>query len=192
MPIPRTVRTIVLTGFMGAGKSTIGALLARALGWEFLDADAAIEAKARKTVAEIFAQQGEPTFRALEAEAIRKYAGRTNLVLALGGGALETGTTRAMLAAHKHVCVVFLDAPLDVLVERCLAQPGAAKRPVLADRDSLLQRFNARLPHYREAHLTVLTTGLEPGEVVARIVSELEEIRAAEPSQSSQRGAGIG
>lgn len=158
---------------MGAGKSTVGPLLAQSLGWSFLDADTAIEVRAGKTVAEIFAQQGEAAFRALEAEAIRQNAGRESLVLALGGGAIETASTREFLATLDRSCVVFLDAPLDTLVARCLSQPAAAERPVLADREGLLQRFNTRLPYYRSAHLTVTTAGLSPQAVVTRILESL-------------------
>jgi shikimate kinase len=173
MPVPATIRQIVLIGFMGAGKSTIGPLLAQKLGWQFLDADAAIESRAGKSVAEIFAQHGESAFRALEAESIRDQAHRHNLVLALGGGALESAATRELLASLDQTCVLFLDAPLEVLVTRCLQQPGGAERPVLADRDRLLARFNARLPYYCNAHLTVTTAGLSPQAVVARIVGVL-------------------
>lgn len=173
MPLPATIRRIVLTGFMGAGKSTIGPLLAQRLGWDFLDADTAIESRAGKTVAEIFAEHGEAAFRALEAEAIRSQTRRHNLVLALGGGAIETAVTRDLLASLDHTCVLFLDAPLDILVTRCLEQSGAAERPVLADREGLLKRFNARLPYYRNAHLTVTTAELSPQAVVARILEAL-------------------
>lgn len=174
MPLPRTIRRVVLTGFMGAGKSTVGPLLAQRLGWEFLDVDTAIESRAAETVAEIFAKHGEAGFRAREAEAIREHARRQKLVLALGGGALETATTRELLASLDQTCVLFLDAPLDLLVSRCLAQPGAAERPVLADRNALEQRFDARVPYYRTAHLTVPTAGLSPQAVVARILEALD------------------
>jgi shikimate kinase len=174
MSLPRTIRRIVLTGFMGAGKSTTGPLLAQSLGWEFLDLDTVIESRSGKTVAEIFAQQGEAAFRALEAEAVREHTLRENFVLALGGGAIEMESTRDFLARLDRTCVLFLDAPLDVLVARCLAQPAAAERPVLADREGLLRRFNARLPHYRDAHLTIATAGLSPQAVVARILEAIE------------------
>ncbi|HUY82488.1 MAG TPA: shikimate kinase [Acidobacteriaceae bacterium] len=178
--MPRTIRTIVLTGFMGAGKSTIGTRLARALGWEFLDSDTAIEARAGKSIAEIFAEQGEPAFRALEAEVVGEHANRANLVLALGGGALETEATRRLLTRHEHACLVFLDAPLEVLVTRCQEHPGAAERPVLANREGLLRRFNTRLPYYRQAHLTISTAGLSREEVVARIMDAVARRRAEE------------
>lgn len=173
MSLPQTIRRIVLTGFMGAGKSTIGALLALQLGWEFVDVDTAIEARTGKTVAQIFAQDGEAVFRALEVEAIRNHTLREGLVLALGGGAMESKSTRELLAGLDRTCVIFLDAPLDVLVARCLAQTNAAERPVLADRERLLRRFNSRLGFYRTAHLTIATAGLSPEEVVDGIVAEL-------------------
>src|SRR6185312_15280484 len=127
-----------------------------------------------KTVAAIFAEEGEAAFRAREAEAIREHGQRERLVLALGGGALETGTTRDFLSNLNGAGVIFLDAPLEVLVARCLAQPQAAERPVLADREGLRRRFETRLPHYRGAHLAVSTEGLIPGQVVDEILGALE------------------
>lgn len=177
MPFSTEIRRIVLTGFMGAGKSTIGPLLATSLGWQFRDADAVVEAQEGTTVAQIFAQRGEAAFRTLEAEAIREQIQSDGLVLALGGGAMEAASTRELLESATKTCVVFLDAPLDTLVARCIAQPGAAERPVLADREGLLQRFESRLPHYRKAHLTVLTAGLAPGVVVERILEAMEAHR---------------
>ncbi|HEU4981885.1 MAG TPA: shikimate kinase [Acidobacteriaceae bacterium] len=182
MALPRELRTILLTGFMGAGKSTVGALLAQKLGWEFLDADALVEARAGKSVAAIFAEEGEAAFRALEAEVIRDHARRGRLVLALGGGALETESTREFLSNLNGAGVIFLDAPLEVLVARCLEQPQAAERPVLADREGLRRRFEARLPHYRDAHVTVSTSGMRPEQVADEILELLgtrpEGIRA--------------
>ncbi|MFZ0663319.1 MAG: shikimate kinase [Acidobacteriaceae bacterium] len=174
MSAPRTTRRVVLTGFMGAGKSTIGALLAQRLGWEFVDVDSAIESRAGKTVAEIFSQEGEAAFRPLEMDAIRDHTSREFLVLALGGGAIEAESTRRLLAGLKRTLVIFLEAPLEVLVARCLAQANAAERPVLADREGLLLRFNSRLGHYRNAHLTVATGGLSPEDVVDRILIDLK------------------
>lgn len=174
MARPRELQRIILTGFMGAGKSTVGALLAQALGWNFLDVDTAIEAASGKAVAAIFAEEGEAAFRALEADAIRNHARRERLVLSLGGGALEAESTRDFLKGLEQTSVIFLDAPLDVLVARCLAQPQAAERPVLANRQALRQRFEARLPYYRGAHLTVSTAGLIPRQVVNAILEALE------------------
>lgn len=175
MPLPPTIRRIALIGFMGAGKSTTGALLAHTLGWRFVDSDSVIESLAGRTVAQIFAEDGEAAFRAMEADAIRHHASTEGLVLALGGGAIENDLTSEVLHGLSDTRIVFLDAPLDVMVARCLAQPGAAVRPLLADRERLLQRFSGRLPHYRRAHLTVATANLSPREVVEGILAGLSQ-----------------
>lgn len=171
----RLIRRIVLTGFMGAGKSTIGPLLAQRLNWEFVDSDRVIESRAGKKVAQIFAQDGEAVFRTIEAEAIRNCWGREDLVLALGGGAIETESTRDLLAGLEGTYVVFLDAPLDVLVARCLDQKNGEERPVLADKERLQRRFSSRLTHYRNADITIATPDLSPGEVVDRILAEMQK-----------------
>jgi len=173
MGFPNGIRRIILTGFMGAGKSTIGALLAARLGWEFVDLDAVIESRAGKTVAQIFADEGEAAFRALESETIREQAERDDRVIAPGGGAIEAASTRELFAGLEQTCVVFLDAPLEVLIERCLAQPHAAERPVLARREDLARRFEARLPHYRMAHVSLATAGLSPQETVDRVLNAI-------------------
>jgi shikimate kinase len=171
--LPGQIVRIVLTGFMGAGKSTVGKLVAERLGWPFADSDHFIEARARLTIAEIFHRDGEAAFRALETEIIRELTRREPLVMALGGGALESLSTRQMLVSLPHTCIVFLDAPLEVLVARCTDQPGAAVRPVLADREQLAQRLASRLPLYREAHLTVPTRDLHIDAVAESILNEL-------------------
>src|SRR5262249_27055556 len=158
--LPPCISRIVLVGFMGAGKSTVGALLARQLQWRFLDADDVIEARSEKTVAEIFAQHGEKAFRALEAEVIHDLIREHSLVLALGGGAIETPATRDTLLNSPETCIVFLKAPLEIMIARCEQQPGAALRPVLNDREHLRSRFDIRLPHYENAHLVIETASL--------------------------------
>lgn len=176
MSDPQSIRRIVLTGFMGAGKSTIGPLLAKHLNWDFVDTDNVVESRAGKKVAQIFAQDGEAAFRAIEAEVIRGCCGREGIVISLGGGAIETESTRELLARLEDTCVVFLDAPLEVLVARCLAQTNAEERPVLGDREKLLRRFSNRLAHYRNAHITVATPELAPDQVVDRILAEMPGI----------------
>jgi shikimate kinase len=174
-PIPQVPRRIVLVGFMGAGKSTIGPLLAERLGWRFIDADSYLQAKTGSTISELFIQQGEPAFRQLEADVFAELHREGEVVIALGGGAVETEPTRSLLEQANDTCVVYLRAPLEVLIERCEKQPGAAVRPVLRRRDTLNQRFHARLPHYERAHIAVDTEGLHPHDVVDRILHQLVE-----------------
>jgi shikimate kinase len=166
---------IVLVGFMGAGKSTTGPILAQSLGWDFFDADRYLEQKCGLTVSAIFAELGESRFREMETEAIAELHAGSNLVLALGGGAVESEATRRLLASPS-TAVVFLKAPFDVLIERCEQQPGAAVRPLLQQREALLARFSARLKHYEQAHLTVDTTDLGSEAVASRIVHLLQEL----------------
>ena len=185
--LPGTVRRIVLTGFMGAGKSTIGKLLADRLSWDFVDTDAVIETHTGLTIARIFAERGEEAFRALEAEAVRSHAQADEVVVALGGGAIEFEATREAVFRQEDAFVVFLDAPLEVMVTRCLSQPGAAERPVLRDRERLTARLAARLPHYRQAHLTVATADLTPEGVTNAILNALADSLQERPAMSHSR-----
>ena len=174
-----SITGIILTGFMGAGKSTSGALLAERLGWRFADSDALVEARAGMTVAEIFERQGEAAFRQMEAEAVREAAGLAHTVLALGGGGLESAATREFLFKRESCRVVFLEAPLDTLIDRCAGQPNAPVRPVLRDREGLAARWQARLPLYRQAHVTVATAERTPEAVVDCILAELQRLEEA-------------
>jgi shikimate kinase len=158
---------------MGAGKTTVGSLLAERLGWEFADSDQLLEAATGKSIADIFSAQGEAAFRDLEAATIRTNVTRNRLVLALGGGALERPETRDLLASLDDSVLIFLDAPLDVLVARCSDQANAPVRPVLSDRSRLQDRWTARLPGYRQAHLTLNTAACAPHEVADSIFREI-------------------
>ena len=166
---PRTaVRRIVLTGFMGSGKSTVGPLLAARLGWRFIDADNVIEAEAGMPISDIFAQHGESHFRELEHATIARLAAKDNLVLALGGGAIETEATRTMLTGGEGTLLVHLEVQLATTQLRCGGTEGT--RPVLADQANLAKRYDRRLPLYRSAHISIPVDALTPDEVCASIV----------------------
>jgi shikimate kinase len=181
---------VVLTGFMGAGKTTVGALLADRLGWQFIDSDRIVESRAGLTIADIFNRHGEPAFREMEASAIRDAVSTEHLVLALGGGALERPDTREFLAALSACRIVFLEAPLDTLLARCAAHAAGPVRPVLQDRDRLAQRWQTRLPLYRQAHLTISTAGLAPDAVVEHILAALSGSNCESPLCSSAHPSG--
>jgi shikimate kinase len=100
---------------------------------------------------------------------------QSDIVLSLGGGALESESTRALLAESPGTCVIYLRAPLRVLIERCESQPGADVRPILRQRDTIEARFHSRLPHYERAHLTVDTNGLHPDRVIDAIHAQMLE-----------------
>ena len=158
--LPASISRIVLVGFMGAGKSSVGALLAPQLRWNFLDADRVLESRLSTTIAEIFAQRGEEEFRRLEAKLIGELLQENHQVLALGGGAMESSATRKLLFDTPETCVIFLKAPLETMILRCEQQPEATVRPVLNDPERLLSRFKSRLPHYESAHMIVETAPL--------------------------------
>jgi len=174
---------LVLTGFMGAGKSTVGRQLAARLGWDFVDLDELIESRAGLTVPAIFSQYGESHFRKLESQALAAALGRRNILLALGGGAPEILTNRLLIEQTPATATIFLDAPFSTLFDRCMLQalntPAAGTqpaelRPLLADPATAEARFMARRPIYRRlARLAVDTSSLSTGEAVDAILSAL-------------------
>lgn len=175
--LPASLRRIVLTGFMGAGKTTVGRLLAARLNWDFLDLDALIEARTGLSVPSIFATHGESHFRQLESQALACALGRENIVLALGGGTPEILTNRLLLEQTPATATIFLDAPFPTLFDRCMMQalnPGATDRPNLADPATAEARFLAREPIYRRlAQHTIDTANLTTEETVATLLKRL-------------------
>jgi shikimate kinase len=175
--IPAHLRRIALTGFMGAGKTTIGRLLAARLGWDFLDLDAYIESRTGLTVPAIFATHGEPHFRQLESSALASALGRPNLILALGGGTPEVLTNRLLLEQTPATSTIFLDAPFPALFDRCMMQalnPGTPERPVLADPTTAEARFLLRQPIYRRlARLTIDTADKTPEQTISALLARL-------------------
>ncbi len=152
-------RNIVLVGMPGCGKSTLARLLAKALGKEAVDTDAAVEQKAGKAIPAIFAEQGEAVFRRLEAEAVQELGKGAGKVIATGGGAILTEGNRDAL--RQNAVVVFLQRELDTL-----ATNG---RPLSKSREAIEELYNRRLPLYREvADATVTVTGT-PEETCRRI-----------------------
>lgn len=174
---PALPRRIVLTGFMGAGKSTVGRLLALRLSWPFFDIDSLIAVEQDSTIAQIFANHGEPHFRQLEANTVTRVLSldfeHPQAVVALGGGAIETDAVRHLLFT-PHIVTIFLSAPLGELLVRCRdGKASAPVRPLLKAPESPEDRLARRLPHYRQAHLTIDTSGIPPDAVVDRIVEWL-------------------
>lgn len=154
---------IILVGFMGAGKTTVGTALAGRLGLPFVDSDQVIESARGRCVQEIFAQEGEAAFRTMERSTIAGLLGGPDAVLALGGGAVEDPSTRELLAGTP---VVFLQTDLAEALARTGADP---RRPVLS-RPDLPEVFARRQAAYREvATVTVPTRGRSVEEIVGDI-----------------------
>ncbi len=164
---------------MGSGKSTVGALLARRLAWEFVDADTLVETEAGSTIADLFATRGEEGFRALESACLRGLAGRTGLVIATGGGAPLRAENRWFFTADG-TAVFHLHVPL----ERALARAGdGSTRPLLArGADEVRRLYEERLPRYRELGVEIATDGKAPHEVAAEIAERLAAPRRGQRS----------
>jgi shikimate kinase / 3-dehydroquinate synthase len=159
---------IVLVGFMGAGKTTVGRLLADKLGLPFLDSDVVIEQRAGRTVRKIFADDGEPAFRALEHEVVADLLDGPDVVLALGGGAPEHPGTRALL--DDGPSVVYLQVGYAQAMARVA---GDEYRPML-HRPGLDDLYQRRLDVYGDlATLTIATDGRRPEAVASDVVEHL-------------------
>lgn len=164
-------RPLILVGMMGAGKTTVGRRLATRLGRRFLDSDEEIEKAAQMTIPEIFAQRGEPEFRAGEMRVISRLLKEDDIVLATGGGAFVNPETRALV--KSGAISVWLKADLDVLFERVSRR---SNRPLLktADPKGTLEKLIAdRYPIYAEADLTVLSRDVPQDSVAADVISAL-------------------
>lgn len=163
------VRRIVLTGFMGSGKTTVGPLVAARLGWQFIDVDDVIEAEAGCRITELFARHGEAAFRERERTTIERLAHDENLLLALGGGAIETEATRALLTTGDGTLLVHLEVQLATTLARCGGTEHT--RPILADQANLANRYQRRLPLYRLAHVSISVDNLTPDQVAEAILA---------------------
>jgi shikimate kinase len=173
--LPSHLRRIVLTGFMGAGKSTVGRLLARHVGWDFLDLDDHLEARTGSTIPQLFEIYGESHFRRLESTALASALSRPKTVLALGGGTPEYLTNRLLIEQTPDTVAVFLDAPFAALFDRCMLQE--IDRPILADPTAAEIRFNHRRPLYaRLSRITVDTSNLSSAQTLDVILAKLNQL----------------
>lgn len=162
---------VVLVGPMGVGKSTVGALVAERLGCAYRDTDDDIVAEQGRTVADIFVDEGEPVFRAIEKRAVHKALAEHDGVLALGGGSILDEDTRALLAGHR---VVYLSMDVEEAVQRTGLN---AARPLLAvnPRRQWRELMEARRHLYTEvARAAVPTDGRTPEEVAQAVLDALE------------------
>jgi len=156
---------IVLVGFMGSGKSTVGRVLARRLSWGFVDMDERIEERTGRTIAALFKERGEAAFRAEELQAARELMATPRRVLATGGGAFAEPQTRGVLRDGAYT--VYLQGSFEALSARV---PDDGSRPLAADREIMRRLLQEREPFYRTADLTLDAT--EAPEVLAgRIVA---------------------
>ncbi len=160
---------IYLVGFMAAGKSTIGRVLADELGWSFADVDEDIEAAHGLSIAEIFDRHGEEEFRRLEHEALRQRVrlvenGRP-MVVALGGGAFAEERNRSILI--ENGITIWLDCPFPLV---CARLEGSSNRPLARDPNQFQQLYEDRRPHYSQAEYRIDIQTNDPAEIVTAIL----------------------
>jgi len=156
---------------MGAGKTTVGRRLAARLGRRFLDSDEEIEKAAQMTIPEIFAQRGEPEFRAGEMRVISRLLKEKDLVLATGGGAFVNAETRGLI--KSDAVSVWLKADLDVLFERVSRRSNRPLLKTANPRQTLEKLIEDRYPIYAESDVTVLSRDVPQDNVASDVVSAL-------------------
>ncbi len=162
---------------MGAGKTSVGQTLATSLGWRFVDLDARITAKTGRTIAQIFAQDGEPSFRNLEHTELRLLLDEPGpTVLSLGGGAWTQPANTALLATLP---VFFLDAPVEDLWQRCL--PEQATRPLLQSETAFRQLYTAR----QTAYATGTTRINTQARTIEQVSTEIQLLLGLAPTPTS-------
>jgi shikimate kinase len=159
-------RLIYVVGFMGAGKSSVGARLATALRWPLIDLDVAIEAGQGLTIRDIFEQAGEPFFRAVEHAALTEIIKSEPAVIALGGGTFAQQLNLDLIQARGGA-TIWLDCPPEELRRRC---EGITNRPLFRDAASFEKLFYQRLPFYRLAEHRVSTEGRTAEDVAEQIL----------------------
>ncbi len=164
-------KNIFLLGFMGAGKSTVGAILAEKIGYRYCDADEFIETRAGATITQIFADYGEKYFRDLESESMESLSTEEKQVIATGGGVIQRD--RNWDAMNSGGITVYLQAPIEVIWERI---KDSKDRPLLQVENPLetaSELLNKRTPLYEKADLVIDTSDLSLEEVAEEIIKAI-------------------
>lgn len=165
------MKSIFLCGFMGCGKTTVGRLLAKRIGREFIDMDKYIEEKENMTISQIFEKHGEEYFRDIEHQVCVELSEKPNLIVATGGGALTY--KRNVEAVRKNASVLFLSVPVEVISKRL---ENDTTRPLLqrADKEQAIRElYNKRLPLYTDAATIIVEASQNPKSVVNLIVTSM-------------------
>jgi shikimate kinase len=171
----RTIQNLALIGFMGAGKSAVGRLVAQHLQFTFLDTDEWIENEVGKSIPEIFAQEGEAAFRQYERDAVNALSARRDTVIAAGGGLVADPSNLANL--KTHALVICLWASPETIWARVRTQ---THRPLLKTPDpqaKIRELLAQRAPIYRQADVQILTEFRSPKEVVQHVLHQFHLAR---------------
>jgi shikimate kinase len=158
-----------MTGFMGAGKTTVGRALAKGLDRRFVDLDATIEAQQGTTIAEILSSQGEWRFRQLESEALRALDDSIAMVVATGGGVLSVPENREWMKAHG--IVVWLDVSFELVLDR-LGASDQETRPLFENESQARELFTKRRSQYGDSDLRIEVLSSHSAAAVAAMIHE--------------------
>ncbi|MBK8456624.1 MAG: shikimate kinase [Phyllobacteriaceae bacterium] len=180
-------RSVVFIGLMGAGKTAIGRLVAKALDIPFFDSDHEIEEASRLTIPELFELYGEPEFRALEQRVISRLLHEGARIVSTGGGAYMNAETRRSIA--DHAASIWLKADIDTLMARVAKKQN---RPLLktADPRATMQKLmDARYPVYAGADITVITREESRETIAGEVIDMLDAWLAAHPAETKEETA---
>jgi len=166
-----SVSRIYLVGFMGSGKTTVGRRLAKKLGWKFIDLDEEIERRARRTVADIFRENGEVRFRQLEHHSLKQVSSLKQSVIALGGGAFLDPENRAL--AETTGLTVWLKVSFAKVGDRVKID---GTRPKLTSKEQAEGLYQSREPHYALARLHVSTDNGTPETIADEIIEAVRKL----------------
>ena len=184
MSAPRQIHNLALIGFMGTGKSSVGRRCAAALRFDLVDTDQVIEQRAGRSIAEVFAEQGQEAFREMERQLVAEMPGWRQKVICAGGG---LGADDANLASLKqHALVVCLWASVNTIWQRVRHQ---GHRPLLQDPDPLEKirgLLEQRTPFYKQADVLVNTEQRSLREVADHVLHQFKVARSQSPPQQQQ------
>ncbi len=169
------MKNIVLTGFMGTGKTEVGRILAGRLGYSYLDADTIIEQEQNMTITEIFQRYGEPYFRDVEADVIKRLSNYDRVVISTGGGAVLRNENMDNL--RKKGIIVCLTASPETILKRTSKD---SSRPLLQVEDPLKrikELLEFRRPYYERSDIMIDTEGKTPLEVAEEIIERIKEVK---------------
>ncbi|MFN3966602.1 MAG: shikimate kinase [Endomicrobiia bacterium] len=163
---------IVLTGFMGTGKTVIGKLLAQKLSWEYIDTDELIEKRENMKISDIFATKGEPYFRKIETEVVKDVSKKDKCVISTGGGVVLKEEN--MIALEKNGIIINLSASPEIIFERTSKDKS---RPLLNKenpKEEIMKLLNFRAPYYDRCALKINTDDSDPEKNVRKILDFLK------------------
>lgn len=166
------MKNIVLVGMMGAGKTTVGEFLSAKLNRELKDIDCVIEQEQKKSIIEIFTDDGEEAFRKLESETIEKFSNMSDLIISTGGGALEKANNLSNL--QKNGIIIYLKADIEELFKRV---KNETQRPLLKEQDPLeviKKLIKKRKKFYLMADITIITDNKSPEKITEEIIKAIK------------------